>query len=292
MARPKTPCVREVHYEKERFCLSLFTRRQSYDCAIVRHNRNHLCGYSSGRTEPRSGYGLLRCGRKSPELSGHILGLTDAYQDVYSRLLYGGRVSLTIGIGSTVIGLLIGVFVGLIAGYYGGKIDTILMRTAEIFISFPSMVLLLVMVSICGANIGIVCFLLGFLGWPSAAKLIESNVRSVVQKEYIEAAHAIGKSSLKIIFQDVMPNVLGPVLVTIPFRVSAGNLSEASLSFLGVGIENSWGKTINYALSSFVMQKETWIWVPACVLLVTTIIAINLLGEGIRDAFDPKLLRR
>lgn len=229
---------------------------------------------------------------KSPELSGHILGLTDAYQDVYSRLLYGGRVSLTIGIGSTVIGLVIGVFVGLIAGYYGGKIDTILMRTAEIFISFPSMVLLLVMVSICGANIGIVCFLLGFLGWPSAAKLIESNVRSVVQKEYIEAAHAIGKSSLKIIFQDVMPNVLGPVLVTIPFRVSAGILSEASLSFLGVGIENSWGKTINYALSSFVMQKETWIWVPACVLLVTTIIAINLLGEGIRDAFDPKLLRR
>jgi peptide/nickel transport system permease protein len=228
---------------------------------------------------------------KSPELSGHILGLTDAYQDVYARLLYGGRISLIIGIGSTLIGLLIGVPIGLIAGYYGGKVDSVLMRIAEVFISFPSMVLMLVMVAILGANIGIVAVLLGFLGWPSAAKLIESNVRSVSKKEYVEAARALGKSDLKIMFQDIMPNVLGPVLVTIPFRVSSGILSEASLSFLGVGIENSWGKTINCALSSFVMQKETWIWVPASVLLVATIIAINLLGEGIRDAFDPKMAR-
>ena len=228
---------------------------------------------------------------KSPELSGHLLGLTDAYQDVYARLLYGGRVSLTIGIGSTLIGILIGVPIGLIAGYYGGKVDAVLMRLAEIFISFPSLVLMLVMVAIFGANIGILSFLLGFLGWPSAAKLIESNVRSVSKKEYVESARALGKSDWKILFQDIMPNVLAPVLVTIPFRVSTGILSEASLSFLGVGIENSWGKSINYALSSFVMQKEPWIWVPASVLLVATIVAINLLGEGIRDAFDPKMRR-
>lgn len=228
---------------------------------------------------------------KSPQESGHLLGLTDAYQDVYARLLYGGRVSLTIGIGSTIIGIIIGVPVGLIAGYYGGKVDAILMRLAEIFLSFPSLVLMLVMVAIFGANIGILCFLLGFLGWPSAAKLIESNVRSVAKKEYVEAARVLGKSNLRIVFEDIMPNVLAPVLVTIPFRVSAGVLSEASLSFLGVGIENSWGKSINYALSSFVMQKEPWIWVPASVLLVATIVAINLLGEGIRDAFDPKMRR-
>lgn len=229
---------------------------------------------------------------KSPSLSGHFLGLTDAYQDVYARLLYGGRVSLIIGIGSTLIGMLIGIPLGLIAGYYGGKIDAVIMRLAEIFISFPSLVLMLVMVAIFGANIGIVCFLIGFLGWPSAAKLIESNVRSVVKKEYVESARALGKNDFKIMFQDILPNVLGPVLVTIPFRVSAGILSEASLSFLGVGIENSWGKTINYALSSYVMKQEPWIWVPASVLLVTTIIAINLLGEGVRDAFDPKLVTR
>lgn len=229
---------------------------------------------------------------KSPELSGHILGLTDAYQDVYARLLYGGRVSLGIGIGSTVIGLILGVPIGLIAGYYGGKVDAVLMRLAEIFISFPSLVLMLVMVAIFSANMAVVCLLLGFLGWPSAAKLIESNVRSVSRKEYVEAARALGKSDWKIMFQDILPNVMGPVLVTVPFRVSAGILSEASLSFLGVGIENSWGKTINYALSAFVMQKEQWIWVPASSLLVATIVAINLLGEGIRDAFDPKMIQK
>lgn len=229
---------------------------------------------------------------KSPSVSGHLLGLTDAYQDVYARLLYGGRVSLIIGIGSMLIGMLIGIPLGLIAGYYGGKIDAVIMRLAEIFISFPSLVLMLVMVAIFGADIGIVCFLIGFLGWPSAAKLIESNVRSVVNKEYVESARALGKNDFKIMFQDILPNVLGPVLVTIPFRVSAGILSEASLSFLGVGIENSWGKTINYALSSYVMKQELWIWVPASVLLVTTIIAINLLGEGLRDAFDPKLVTK
>lgn len=228
---------------------------------------------------------------KSPADSGHILGLTDAYQDVYSRLLYGGRVSLIIGIGSTLIGLVIGVPVGLIAGYYAGKVNTILMRCAEIVISFPSLVLMLVMVAIFGANMSVLCFILGFLGWPSAAKLIESNVRSVSKKEYVEASRALGKGDLKIIFQDIMPNVLGPVLVTIPFRVSTGILSEASLSFLGVGIENSWGKTINYAMSSFVMKHEPWIWVPASILLILTIVSINLLGEGIRDAFDPKMAR-
>ena len=229
---------------------------------------------------------------KSPELSGHLLGLTDAYQDVYARLLYGGRVSLTVGIGSTLIGVLIGVPVGLIAGYFGGKINALLMRIAEIVISFPSMVLMLVMVAIFGgANVWVLSLLMGFLGWPSAAKMIESSVRSVSKKEYVEAAQALGKSNFRIMFQDILPNVLGPVLVTIPFRVSSGILSEASLSFLGVGIENSWGKTINYALSSFVMKKEPWIWVPASILLVATIVAINLLGEGIRDAFDPKMTR-
>ena len=227
---------------------------------------------------------------KSPELSGHLLGLTDAYQDVYARLLYGGRVSLTVGMGSTLIGVIIGVPVGLIAGYYGGKINALLMRIAEIVISFPSMVLMLVMVAIFGgANVWVLSLLMGFLGWPSAAKMVESSVRSVSKKEYVEAAQALGKSNFRIMFQDILPNVLGPVLVTIPFRVATGILSEASLSFLGVGIENSWGKTINCALSSFVMQKEPWIWVPASVLLVATIVAINLLGEGVRDAFDPKM---
>lgn len=226
---------------------------------------------------------------KSPSESGHILGLTDAYQDVYSLLIYGGRISLLVGIGSTAVGLLIGIPIGLIAGYFGGVVDSVLMRITEIFISFPSMVLLLVMVAIFGSNVWVMVLVVGFLGFPSTAKLIESNVRAVVKQEYIQAARALGKSDFSIIFRDVLPNVIGPVLVTVPFRVSAGIMSESSMAFLGFGLDASWGKSINYALSRYVMQYEIWIWLPAAIALMLTVIMINLLGEGIRDAFDPKL---
>lgn len=226
---------------------------------------------------------------KSPSESGFILGLTDAYQDVYALLLVGGRISLGVGIGSTVVGLVIGIPVGLFAGYYGGIVDSILMRITEIFISFPAMVLLLVLTAIFGSNVWVMILVIGFLGFPSTAKLLESSVKAVVKQEYIQAARALGKSDIAIIFHDVLPNVIGPVLITIPFRVSAGIMSETSLSFLGFGLEASWGKSINYALSRYVMQSELWIWLPASILLMLTVIMINLLGEGVRDAFDPKL---
>lgn len=224
--------------------------------------------------------------------SDHILGLTDSYQDVYARLVYGGQTSLIVGLLSTVIGMVIGVPLGLIAGYFGGKVDAVIMRTSEIFISFPSMVLMLLLAVIFGSNVWVVAAVIGFLGWPSVTKLIEGSALSVSKKEYIEAARTLGKSNTSILFRDILPNVITPVLVTVPFRVSGAIIAEASLSFLGLGMENSWGKSINYAMSPNVMMTEPWIWVPATVMLFVTVVAINLLGEGIRDVADPKLGKR
>lgn len=233
---------------------------------------------------------LYRVLDKSPSAE-HLLGLTDAYQDVYARLVYGGRTSLLVGFLSMVISLLVGLPMGLIAGYFGGKANAIIMRTAEIFISFPSMILMLILSAIFGSNMWITACVIGVLGWPSVAKLIGGYTMSVAQKEYVDSARILGKSSASILFRDILPNVITPVLVTTPFRVSGAIIAEASLSFLGLGMENSWGKSINYAMSTNVMMTEPWIWVPATVMLFLTVAAINLLGEGVRDAADPKFTK-
>lgn len=235
--------------------------------------------------DPNTVYRILD---KSPSAE-HLLGLTDAYQDVYARLVYGGRTSLLVGFLSMVISLLVGLPLGLIAGYFGGKVNSIIMRIAEIFISFPSMILMLILSAIFGSNVWITACVIGVLGWPSVAKLIGGYTMSVSQKEYIDSARILGKNSASILFRDILPNVITPVLVTTPFRVSGAIMAEASLSFLGLGMENSWGKSINYAMSTNVMMTEPWIWVPATVMLFLTVAAINLLGEGVRDAADPKL---
>ena len=153
-------------------------------------------------------------------------------------------------------------------------------------------VLMLLLAVIFGSNVWVVAAVIGFLGWPSVTKLIEGSALSVSKKEYIEAARTLGKSNTSILFRDILPNVITPVLVTVPFRVSGAIIAEASLSFLGLGMENSWGKSINYAMSPNVMMTEPWIWVPATVMLFVTVVAINLLGEGIRDVADPKLGKR
>ncbi len=233
---------------------------------------------------------LYRVLDKSPSAE-HLLGLTDAYQDVYARLVYGGRTSLLVGFLSMVIGLVVGLPLGLIAGYFGGRVNAFIMRAAEIFISFPSMILMLILSAIFGSNVWITACVIGVLGWPSVAKLISGYTMSVAQKEYVDSARILGKSSASILFRDILPNVITPVLVTTPFRVSGAIIAEASLSFLGLGMENSWGKSINYAMSTNVMMTEPWIWVPATVVLFLTVAAINLLGEGVRDAADPKFTK-
>lgn len=221
----------------------------------------------------------------------HILGTDDVGRDLFARLLYGGRVSLFVGIASTAIGIAIGLPLGLLAGYYRGILETVVMRSADVFMSFPSMILVLVLVSVFGPSVLTVTLVIGVLNWTYSAKLVYGNVISVRNKEYIEAAKAAGAKDYTIILKEVLPNVIAPVWISISFSIAQGILTESALSFLGAGVQApqaSWGNIIYAAQSLMVLTMRPWVWIPAGIFLVFTVVSINLLGEGIRDILDPK----
>ena len=226
--------------------------------------------------------------------AAHILGTDEIGRDVLARILFGGRVSLIVGIGSTVISVLIGLPLGVIAGYYQGKLGNLIMRLADMFMSFPTMILILVLVSVIGPSVTTVIVVIGCLGWTSSCKLMYGSVLSVRNKEYVEAAVAIGTPDWKILTQYVIPNAISPLWVSIAFRVSSAIITESSLSFLGAGVQppqSSWGNIIYAAQNNNVFLNKMWIWVPASIVLLVTIVCINFVGEGVRDALDPKMKR-
>lgn len=231
-------------------------------------------------------------GFNTPPSTQHILGTDDVGRDLFARLLYGGRISLLVGIASTCVSVLIGVPLGLIAGYYRGIWETIIMRAADIFMSFPSMILILVLVAVFGPSIFNVTVVIGVLGWTSIAKLIYGNTLSLREKEYIEAARAMGMKNRKIIFTEILPNAIAPVWVTIAFRVSSGILTESSLSFLGLGVQTpqaSWGNIIFAAQNLLVLTARPWVWIPPGICIILVVVGFNFIGEGVRDALDPKM---
>ena len=223
--------------------------------------------------------------------SGHPLGTDDVGRDLFARLLYGGRISLFVGITSTIISVLIGIPLGLIAGYFRGTAESIIMRTADAFMSFPSMVLILVLVAVFGPSILTVTVVIGVLGWTAIAKLIYGNVLSIREREYIQAARAVGVSTKKILFSEVLPNAIPPVWANISFRVAGAILTESSLSFLGMGVQTpqaSWGNIIFAAQNLLVLTARPWVWLPPGICIILVVIGFNFIGEGVRDALDPK----
>ena len=230
-------------------------------------------------------------GFNKPPSDAHILGTDDVGRDLFARLLYGGRISLFVGITSTIISVLIGIPLGLIAGYFRGTAESIIMRTADAFMSFPSMVLILVLVAVFGPSILTVTVVIGVLGWTAIAKLIYGNVLSIREREYIQAARAVGVSTKKILFSEVLPNAIPPVWANISFRVAGAILTESSLSFLGMGVQTpqaSWGNIIFAAQNLLVLTARPWVWLPPEICIILVVIGFNFIGEGVRDALDPK----
>lgn len=222
----------------------------------------------------------------------HILGCDDVGRDLFARLLYGGRVSLQVGICSALVSLVIGVPLGLIAGYFRGWIETVIMRCADVFMSFPTMILILVLASVLGQSVMTVTMVIGFLGWTEFARLIYASVLSIREKDYVESAKAIGTKNGEILLRYVLPNSFAPVIISFTFRTAQAIITESSLSFLGLGVqppEASWGNILYYAQSISVLSNKLYMWVPSGFALVLTVLSINFVGDGIRDALDTRM---
>lgn len=221
----------------------------------------------------------------------HLMG-TDKYgRDVYTRILYGARISLSIGFIAVAISITLGTLVGAVSGYFGGVVDTVLMRFVDTLISFPRLVLLITVIALFEQpSILIVVTVLGLTLWPSTARIVRSEVLSLREREFIEAARALGLGSPRIILRHIIPNVLGPVIVAATLGLGNIILIEAGLSFLGLSVRPptpSWGVIINDG-REFLL--EAW-WVSTFpgLAIVFTVVAFNLIGDGLRDALDPRL---
>ncbi|OAB30060.1 peptide ABC transporter permease [Paenibacillus macquariensis subsp. defensor] len=221
----------------------------------------------------------------------HLLGTDQVGRDVLSRLIYATRISLIVGFITVSIYVTIGTILGLISAYYGGWMDMIVMRLTDIFMSFPYLMVILVVVSILGSSLTTIILVLALFSWPTVARLVRGSVLSLKELDYVKAGVALGLSPARILFSHILPNALGPIIVNATFGVAAAILSEAGLSFLGMGIQPptpSWGNMLSDAQSLTVLTNQLWLWVPAGSILLVTVLAINFMGDGLRDALDPK----
>lgn len=225
---------------------------------------------------------LLRPGR------GHLFGTDTLGRDELSRVIYGGRISLATGFGVAVSAGLIGTIVGSIAGFYGGRIDTILMRLTDLFLSIPLLVILIIAATILGGSVLDIVIVLSLFFWMPLARIVRGVFLSLREKEFVEAARAVGASSVRIIVRHMLPNALGPIIVNVTLAVAEAILIESVLSFLGFGIQPptpTWGNML--AESRDLATTAPWlVWFPGLAILLT-VLCVNFFGDGLRDALDP-----
>jgi peptide/nickel transport system permease protein len=229
--------------------------------------------------------------REGPS-AAHLLGTDEAGRDVLSRVIFGTRVSLSVGLVAVTIYTLIGTVLGAISGYYGGAIDNAIQRLTDTVMCFPSLIIIIAAVSIVGPSIYNVMVVIGLLQWPSVCRLVRGQFLSLRSTEFVTAARVIGARDRRIIFCHILPNAVAPITVAATFGVATAILTEAGLSFLGLGVQPptaSWGNMINSAQSAAVLQEMPWLWVPPGVLIALAVLSINFVGDGLRDALDPRM---
>lgn len=230
-------------------------------------------------------------GFSSPPDSKHLLGTDQIGRDVFSRLLYAMRVSLLVGFLATAISTVIGVLLGLVSGYFGGWIDRAIMAFTDMVMSFPYILLVLVAAAIFEPGLWSIILILGFVDWPGVTRLVRGNVLSLRETNFCKSDVTAGMSGRYILFSEILPNTIAPVLVYATSVFAISILDEAALSFLGMGVQPptaSLGNMLNGAQSISILTGKPWLWLPAGVAIILLVVCINLVGDALRDAFDPR----
>jgi len=230
-----------------------------------------------------------------PPSREHPLGTDQIGRDNLTRLLYAGRISLLVGVVAVAVSISIGTLLGAVAGYVGGWVDNIIMRVADIILSFPLLVLLIVLASIIPPAIPshyATMAVIGFVSWPGVARLVRGEFLSLREREFVEAGRAMGAGTNRMIFRHMLPNSVAPLIVSATLGVAGAILTESALSFLGLGVQPplpSWGNMLTDALTWRVLAMKPWLWVPPGIMIFVAVMAINMVGDGLRDALDPRL---
>lgn len=221
----------------------------------------------------------------------HLLGTDADGRDVWARTVYGARVSLSVGLGAVALALVVGTAMGLLAGILAGWWSGLIMRVTDAFMSVPAILLAILFVSVAGPSLTSIIICIALATWTQSARLVRGEVLLIREREFVLASYIVGVPRWRVVRDHVLPNVLGPLTVLGTFSVANAILTEASLSFLGLGVRPptpSWGQMVSAAESPVVLLSQPWIWIPPAVAIAFTVLAVNFIGEGLRAALDPK----
>lgn len=231
--------------------------------------------------------------RSSPPSAEHWLGTDRVGRDVWSRLLNGGQVSLLVGFGATLVATVIGTVLGALSGYYRGWVDMVIMRITDVFMTFPSIIIMLTLAAMLPRTVWTIVFIIGALSWTGTARIVRSQVLSLREQEFVLACRALGYGDGRIIVVHILPNVFGSLVALVTFAIGAAILTEAGLSFLGLGVPPptpSWGNMLEAARNLDILRNLPWMWIPPAIMLVLTVLCVNFIGDGVRDAVDPRMV--
>ena len=291
---PAIPVVAVEHYSPGRAALRRFVRHRLAVVGIVLLSMIVLLAVFADLVSSKPFFTDVKAVSQPPSAQ-HLMGTDRSGRDVWARVVYGARTSLVVGLGAVAIYVVIGTVLGGISGLRGGRTDFLIMRAVDTLMSIPTLLLVIVFVTAVGPSLFSVVAVIGLLGWPGACRLVRGQMLGLRESEYIMAARVVGVSTSGILFRHLLPNIMSSLAVLATFEVASAIILEASLSFLGLGVKvpvPSWGEMINAAQSPTVLIDTPWLWIAPGVAIALTVLSVNFIGDGLRDALDPRAVRR